>query len=162
MLARFLRLQCSPSLTASIWPHNVNSPTIWNPQQLSQQWRTINITGFIQIDIINNGENLDEKLGFLSGGYKKNLNLMGGGKTGIIVWSFSYSDLNTISSPQNGHNCSQLLGCSFNIQFHNLIRLTKFWIKVVKNVPKVWNILNINWKYGWMEGAVRDAFEDAI
>ena len=32
-------------------------------------------------------------------------------------------------------------------------------IKIMKNQPKVWNILKIHWKYGWLEGAVGDAFE---
>ena len=58
-----------------------------------------------------------------------------------------------MSGPQNSHICS----LSWAIHFHNLISLTKFWLKVMKNVPIIWNILKIHYKYIWLEGAVRDA-----
>ena len=61
---------------------------------------------------------------------------------------------------KNGLFLSLSLGdfSSYKLKFSEYLR--KNWKTILKNQPKVWNILKIHWKYGELEVAVRDAFED--
>ena len=52
---------------------------------------------------------------------------------------------------KNGLFLLESLGCFIVIKFEFSEYLRINWIKFMKNEPKVWNILEIHWKKGWLE-----------